>query len=38
MLLARSLDEIVTRDIVLGRLVGEDVPRLLFAPSREISW
>src|ERR1700739_3464674 len=26
---ARSLDEIVTRDIVLGRLVGEDVPRLL---------
>jgi ferrous iron transport protein B len=26
---ARSLDEIVTRDIVLGRLAGEDVPRLL---------
>jgi len=26
---ARSLDEIVTRDIVLGRLVGEDVPRLI---------
>src|ERR1700756_2885974 len=26
---ARSLDEIVTRDIVLGRLVGEDVPNLL---------
>ena len=26
---ARSLDEIVTRDIVLGRLTGEDVPRLL---------
>jgi len=26
---ARSLDEIVTRDIVLGRLVGEDVPSLL---------
>ncbi|MBO0739732.1 MAG: ferrous iron transporter B, partial [Alphaproteobacteria bacterium] len=26
---ARSLDEIITRDIVLGRLAGEDVPRLL---------
>ena len=26
---ARSLDEIVTRDIVLGRLAGEDVPRLI---------
>jgi len=26
---ARSLDEIVTRDVVLGRLAGEDVPRLL---------
>jgi ferrous iron transport protein B len=26
---ARSLDEIVTRDIVLGRLAGEDVPSLL---------
>jgi ferrous iron transport protein B len=26
---ARSLDEVVTRDIVLGRLEGEDVPRLL---------
>jgi ferrous iron transport protein B len=26
---ARSLDEIVTRDMVLGRLAGEDVPRLL---------
>jgi len=26
---ARNLDEIVTRDIVLGRLAGEDVPRLL---------
>jgi ferrous iron transport protein B len=26
---ARSLDETVTRDIVLGRLEGEDVPRLL---------
>jgi len=26
---ARSLDEIVTRDIVLGRLAGEDVPGLL---------
>ena len=26
---ARSLDDIVTRDIVLGRLAGEDVPRLL---------
>src|SRR5580704_8061812 len=26
---ARSLDEIVTRDIVLGRLIGEDVPNLL---------
>ncbi len=25
---ARSLDEIVTRDIVLGRLAGEEVPRL----------
>jgi ferrous iron transport protein B len=26
---ARSLDEIVTRDIVLGRLEGEEIPRLL---------
>jgi ferrous iron transport protein B len=26
---ARSLDEIVTRDMVLGKLAGEDVPRLL---------
>jgi ferrous iron transport protein B len=26
---ARSLDEIVTRDIVLGRLAGEDVPSLV---------
>ena len=26
---ARSLDEIVTRDIVLGRLAGEEVPALL---------
>jgi ferrous iron transport protein B len=26
---ARSLDEIVTRDIVLGRLAAEDVPKLL---------
>jgi len=26
---ARSLDEVVTRDIVLGRLEGEEVPRLL---------
>ncbi|MGC2203919.1 MAG: ferrous iron transporter B [Stellaceae bacterium] len=26
---ARSLDEVVTRDIVLGRLEGEDLPRLL---------
>jgi ferrous iron transport protein B len=26
---ARSLDEIVTRDVVLGRLEGEDVPRLV---------
>src|SRR5205807_2662563 len=26
---ARSLDEVVTRDIVLGRLAAEDVPRLL---------
>ena len=26
---ARSLDEVVTRDIVLGRLQSEDVPRLL---------
>jgi ferrous iron transport protein B len=26
---ARSLDEIVTRDIVLGRLAGEDIPSLL---------
>src|SRR5438445_13083949 len=26
---ARSLDEVVTRDIVLGRLQGEDVPWLL---------
>jgi ferrous iron transport protein B len=26
---ARSLDEIVTRDIVLGRLAGEDLPSLL---------
>src|ERR1700726_2668644 len=26
---ARSLDEVVTRDIVLGRLKGEDAPRLL---------
>ena len=26
---ARSLDEVVTRDIVLGRLDGEDVPGLL---------
>src|SRR5215469_6599336 len=24
-----SLDEIVTRDIVLGRLAGEDIPRLI---------
>jgi ferrous iron transport protein B len=26
---ARSLDEIVTRDMVLGKLAGEDAPRLL---------
>jgi ferrous iron transport protein B len=26
---ARSLDEVVTRDVVLGRFAGEDVPRLL---------
>src|SRR6516165_4873108 len=26
---ARSLDEIVTRDMVLGKLAGEDTPRLL---------
>jgi ferrous iron transport protein B len=26
---ARSLDEIVTRDIVLGRLAGEEIPSLL---------
>jgi ferrous iron transport protein B len=26
---ARSLDEIVTRDMVLGKLAGEDIPRLL---------
>src|SRR5204862_251553 len=26
---ARSLDEVVTRDVVLGRLEGEEVPRLL---------
>jgi ferrous iron transport protein B len=26
---ARSLDEVVTRDMVLGKLAGEDIPRLL---------
>jgi ferrous iron transport protein B len=26
---ARSLDEVVTRDIILGRLEGEELPRLL---------